>query len=62
MFVKNMNKKKITLCAGISASVVFSGSMVLAGFGGGGVKEDDDVVVLNESVYMENIVRYSTFD
>ena len=57
-----MNKEKITLCAGISASVVFSGSMVLAGFGGGGVKEDDDVVVLNESVYMENIVRYSTFD
>ena len=36
--------------------------MVLAGFGGGGVKEDDDVVVLNESAYMENIVRYSTFD
>ena len=35
--------------------------MVLAGFGEGGVKEDD-VVVLNESAYMENIVRYSTFD
>ena len=34
--------------------------MVLAGFGGGGVKEDDDAVVLNESAYMENIVRYST--
>ena len=41
---------------------MFSGSMALAGFGGGGVKEDDDVVVLNESTYMKNIVRYSTFD
>ena len=40
---------------------MFSGSMVLTGFGGGGVKEDD-VVVLNESVYMENVVRYITFD